>query len=490
MHASPLLPHPFALAAALSLALAMPAAVAAEQPCRDVAGNAVAGDTNLGHESGDDNTTCTATATAAGYENNASAAGSTAMGYQNEALAVDSTAVGRGNITRSLGSAAMGFGNEIEATANYATAIGRFNTVSADRGVAMGSNNEVTSVHGGVALGRGNRVSGNDALAVGTSAQATTEGAVAIGSWSVADRGNAVSFGNATLQRQLVNIAAGTVGTDAANLSQVQAIAGALGGGAGYDASGVFLAPNFEIQGSRYASVADAFAAVDSRLSALGTGAGGGGNPVQYDGPARDSVTLAGTGRGTRIRNVASGTAPDDAVNVGQMEANDQMVLAAARKWQEVAMDYADAGDAATLSAANQHADAGDAATLRSANQYADAGDAATLRSANAYTDARVNAIVQPQFEEFRNDVWSRMDLTDRRINRVGAMGTAMTQMAVNAANGSGDRGRMAVGVGYTDGEKAVSVGYGLRLGRGSFSLGAAFSGSENSIGAGVGFDL
>lgn len=490
MHASWSLPRPATLAAALLLALAVPAAFAAEQPCKDTAGNAVAGSTNQGHEAGADNTTCASNATAVGYENNATAAGSTAMGYQNEAFAVDSTAVGRGNVVRTVGSLAMGFSNEVEANANYATAIGRSNTVSADRGVAIGSNNEVTAVHGGVALGRGNLVSGNDALAIGTLAQATTEGSVAVGSWSTADRGNAVSFGNATLQRQLINVAAGTVGTDAANLGQVQAVASALGGGAGYNSSGAFLSPNFSIQGSSYSSVADAFAAVDSRLTALGSGSGG--NAVQYDGPMRDSVTLGGSASsgGTRIRNVAMGIDPTDAVNVEQMENNDQMVLAAARKWHEAGMDYADAGDAATLSAANQHADAGDASTLRSANQHADAGDAATLRSANAYTDARVNAIVQPQFDEFRNDVWSRMDMTDRRINRVGAMGTAMTQMAVNAANGSGDRGRLAVGVGYTDGEKALSVGYGLRLGRGSFSLGAAFSGSENTIGAGIGFDL
>lgn len=479
MHASLSFPRPAALAAALLLALAAPVAHAQEQPCKDTAGNAVAGGTNQGHEAGTDNTTCAIDATAVGHENNASATGSTAVGYQNEAFAADSTAMGRGNITRGIGSLAMGFTNEIGADAHLATAVGRHNNVSANRGVAVGSNNEVTAVHGGVALGRGNVVSGNDALAVGTSAQATTEGSVAVGAWSVANRGNAVSFGSATLQRQLINIAAGTASTDAVNLGQVQGIAAALGGGAGYTASGAFTAPSFSIQGSSYNSVAAAFAAVDSRLTALGSGSGSG-DAVQYDGPARDSVTLAGTGGtqgsgGTRIRNVAHGTAPTDAVNLDQMENGDRMVLAAARKWHEGGMGYADAGDAATL---------------RSANQHADAGDAATLRAANAYTDARVNAIVQPQFDEFRNDVWQRMDLTDRRINRIGAMGTAMTQMAVNAANGSGDRGRLAVGVGYTDGEKALSVGYGLRLGRGSFSLGAAFSGSENSIGAGLGIDL
>ena len=377
MHDSLSLPRPAALAAALLLALAAPVAFAADQPCKDPSGAPIAGGTDQGHETGIDNTTCAPNATGVGHENNASAAGSTAIGYQNEAFAADSTALGRGNITRGIGSLAMGFTNEVAATADYATAVGRHNTVSANRGVAMGSNNDVTAVHGGVALGRGNVVSGNDALAVGTLAQATTEGAVAIGSWSVANRGNAVSFGSASLQRQLINIAAGTASTDAVNLGQVQGLANALGGS--YNGSGAFVAPHFSIQGSNYSSVAAAFAAVDSRLTALGSG---GGNAVQYDGPAHDSVILGGA-EGTQIHNVAHGTAPTDAVNLDQMENRDRMVMAGVQKFFE---------------AGKQYADAGDTATLRSANAHADAGDAATLRSANAYTDARVSAIVQPQF--------------------------------------------------------------------------------------------
>lgn len=232
---------------------------------------------------------------------------------------------------------------------------------------------------------------------------------------------------------------------------------------------------------------------------------------------------------------------PEEAVRK-IVDTGDQQVLAAAQKYLELAKDHADDGDVATLGAAQAHADAGDTATLRSAasraaagdvatlaaatahadagdartlesasryasqadqqvlaaarkyaeasQDHADRGDAATLRSANAYTDQRVAATVQPQLDALREDVWSRMATTDRRINRIGAMGSAMTQMAVNASNGGGERGRLAVGVGYTEGEKAVSVGYGLRVGRGSFSLGAAFGGGETSVGAGIGVDL
>lgn len=76
----------------------------------------------------------------------------------------------------------------------------------------------------------------------------------------------------------------------------------------------------------------------------------------------------------------------------------------------------------------------------------------------------------------------------DRRIDRQGAISSAMLNMAINAA---GSRSRVAVGAGFQNVEQALSVGYGRRIGeRGSFSVGGAFSGSERSAGIGAGFDL
>ena len=84
-----------------------------------------------------------------------------------------------------------------------------------------------------------------------------------------------------------------------------------------------------------------------------------------------------------------------------------------------------------------------------------------------------------------------RFAQTDRRIDQIGAMGSAMTHMAVNAANGNSSKGRIAIGVGAQGSQGAVSIGYGKRIGdRGSFSLGASFSSGESSVGGGFGFDL
>jgi len=113
-----------------------------------------------------------------------------------------------------------------------------------------------------------------------------------------------------------------------------------------------------------------------------------------------------------------------------------------------------------------------------------------TLASANAYADFRVAAI-EDDFLAFRGEVDERFRNTDRRLDRQGAMSSAMLNMAINAAGAQTPRGRIAVGVGYQNGENAMSVGYGRKIGeRGSFSLGGAFSSAEKSVGAGFGMDL
>src|SRR5690606_13021413 len=127
--------------------------------------------------------------------------------------------------------------------------------------------------------------------------------------------------------------------------------------------------------------------------------------------------------------------------------------------------------------------DAGDASTLQSANTYTDTTATETLTSANAYTDAKF-ASWESSLDTFRNDIEHRFSEQDRRIDRQGAMASAMLNMAINAAGSQSPRGRIAVGAGFQGGERALSVGYGRRIGtRASFSLGGAFSGSETSAG-------
>ncbi|MEK0265951.1 YadA C-terminal domain-containing protein [Stenotrophomonas rhizophila] len=132
----------------------------------------------------------------------------------------------------------------------------------------------------------------------------------------------------------------------------------------------------------------------------------------------------------------------------------------------------------------------GDAATLASANSYTDNTATQTLTRANAYTDAKLQSW-NDSFDTLRDDVNARLNKQDKRLDRQGAMSSAMMNMAINAANSRSPRGRVAAGVGWQNGESALSVGYSKAIGeRVSMSIGGAFSSDDSSAGIGFGVDL
>lgn len=73
-----------------------------------------------------------------------------------------------------------------------------------------------------VAGGAGALASGDNSVAIGTNSHATHNNAIALGNNSVTDLDNSVSVGFAGGERQITNVAAGTKGTDAVNLSQLK----------------------------------------------------------------------------------------------------------------------------------------------------------------------------------------------------------------------------------------------------------------------------
>ncbi len=113
-----------------------------------------------------------------------------------------------------------------------------------------------------------------------------------------------------------------------------------------------------------------------------------------------------------------------------------------------------------------------------------------TLQQANTYTDQRVGDVVSIPMQEIdslRGEMEDRFRTVNKTINRQGAMNAAMVHMASGAANVQTDN-RVAVGAGWSEGEQALSVGYQRKLRPNvSVSMGAAFSGSEQSAGVGVG---
>ncbi|MFT4432749.1 ESPR-type extended signal peptide-containing protein [Caballeronia sp. 15715] len=111
-----------------------------------------------------------------------------------------------------------------------ATSSGTHSVASGANAMASGANSVAsgaTSVASGtnsIAVGSNTSATANNAVAVGANASATANNAVALGSGSVADRANAVSVGTTAAggQRQVTNVAAGTDGTDAVNVNQMQ----------------------------------------------------------------------------------------------------------------------------------------------------------------------------------------------------------------------------------------------------------------------------
>lgn len=160
-----------------------------------------------------------------------------------------------------------------------------------------------------------------------------------------------------------------------------------------------------------------------------------------------NTVSMGSAGSERQIANVAGGTQATDAVNLGQVQ------------------------DA-----------------LVTAKTYSDAGDQTTLSAAKAYTDQKTSSFASSSdLNSLRNEVNTQFQSVNQRLSRVGAMGSAMSQMAFST-QGIDTANRLGVGMGGYRGEAALSVGYSRQLSpRANLTFGAAVSGNESSGGVGLG---
>jgi hypothetical protein len=456
------------------------------------------------HAFGANNTANGDASSSFGYFNTANGIASSAFGAGNATNGNFNYAFGGSNTTNGNNSSAFGSGNT--ATGNFSSAFGSQGQVLASTAAGSqfsiaigGGSNAATGARVGTLAGNGSEAAiaigrsatvGDDAdnsIAVGTNAtvgDGITD-AVALGSGSIADADGTISIGSVGNERQLVNLAAGVALTDAVNVGQLYAasnsLVGYFGGGAGF-AGGIFTAPTYVIQGNNYANVGSAFAAVNLELTDLqdqidnvvGGGPGPQG-PAGTDGAPGPQGPAGANGAdgapGPQGPQGASSSGVDLADTDGDGN-DDTLVLGAGGS-----------GDSIRVANVANGEDEGDAVNVRQSV----AGDTQTLNSARSYADTRFDALSN-QWEGFQTDVWNRLEATDRRINRTGAMQTAMAQMAASAA-GIRTPNRVAVGVGYQEGEQALSIGYQRAIGeRTTLTLGGAFSGEESTVGAGLGF--
>lgn len=403
--------------------------------------------------------------------------GGTAIGSRSLALGVNSVALGRGSTV--------------------------FN--GSDFSIAIGTGAEVGTYDGGTAVG-------GIALGIGARVRNGADGSMALGFGSYATEVGVASFGNGEMTRRLVNIANGTANHNAATVGQLRGALSALGGEV--DANGNIVGPSFNVQGQSQSTLNGALEALDgavvsttSRVNQVESQL----RSVFQETPSvradgTHQLTLAGA-NGMVISNVANGliaAGSRDAVNGGQLHSMQQQingrmdgleqriddqpqvrVMAAAStpspSTEEIAPTPETSGSPQIASTGES-----DKPTPQPKQKQDDTPkpqvDTAELEKmlarANEYTDGAIST-----FER-------RLDKMDKRFNRMAAMSSAQSAMAMNTA-GLATYNRLGAGVGYSEGESAMAVGYRRVLnekGSATFSLNGAFTNSgERSMGVGVG---
>jgi len=410
---------------------------------------------------------------------------------------------------------AVGNGAQASMGSEGGTAVGSYTSALGKNSVALGRGAYVSSfAENGYALGAGSSVDQRNGVALGSYALVAEGGreSVALGAYSFAGESRVVSFGNASLKRRLTNVANGRNTNDAATIGQLRGALSALGGN--IDANGNVTSPGFNVQGQHQNTISEALTTLDSavvtahsRVDSVETQLRSvfqESPSIRSDGTAQ--LTLAGA-NGMVISNVANGliaAGSREAVNGGQLHAAQQqlngridgleqrvdgqpqaraMATASAAPTEEI-MPSPEASGSPQVASAGEGASTASQPKARKDDSPAPTPQVDTaelekmLARANEYTDGAIS------------NVERRLDKMDKRFNRMAAMSSAQTAMAMNTA-GLATYNRLGAGVGYAEGESAMAVGYQRVLndkGSATFSLNGAFTNSgERSMGVGVG---
>jgi len=425
---------------------------------------------------------------------------------------------------------ALGNGAQASLRTEGGTAVGSYSTASGKNSVALGRGSLVEEIaEAGFALGAGASVAQDHGVALGSYSEvrAGAFNSVALGANSIVGEERVVSIGSPTLKRRLTNVARGTSGDNAATIAQLNEALAGLGGGAGLDAFGNVVGPAYSVQGGKQNNVGDALAALDGAVVRADRRADGLEGQLRATFQQSPSTRADGVGQlnlagaqGMVLSNLADGriaAGSREAVNGGQLHAVQQQLngrmdgleqrVDGPPQARAMATASADAGAptptptssesaAATPPVANEGdkavADSGSAPSSSPTPQPKSKKDDAPaptpqvdtaelekmLARANEYTDGAIKGVEQ------------RLDKMDKRFNRMAAMSSAQTAMAMNTA-GLATYNRLGAGVGYAEGESAMAVGYQRVLndkGSATFSLNGAFTNSgEQSVGLGVG---
>ncbi|WP_435815227.1 YadA-like family protein [Xanthomonas campestris pv. incanae] len=465
---------------------------------------------------------------AIGQAANAAAVSTIAIGTSSFAGGEDAVAVGAQAVATGVKSLAQGV--QAQASGDLSMSLGYFSRSRGNASIAQGSSAEANADHA-VAIGTSAVADAFQSLALGVGAEARGQDCVALGSHSRCWASDEVSVGSTyedegQSTRRITNVRAGTSDTDVANLGQVRQAAQALGGGATF-VNGNLVAPIYQFRsGATHQTVGAALDDLDGRVAAVeqspGSGSGNPG-PRGADGLSAYEVALTNGFQGNESDWLASlkgesgaqGPAGNDGVD-GTAGTGSGSV-AKAGKNVEVTTN-ADSTQTVSVSDNVQLSDTGSvsvgATTVNAQGVFIQGGPSVTTAGVNAgnqrvtnvqagrvergSTDA-VNGGQLWDAQQAWNDRWTDTDRRvrhqDRRINALGAQLGAMSQMATAAAQNGGTavgQVNLNMGVGFSGGEAAVSIGWGARISeRTSVSAGLSFgSGNKPVAGFGVSINL
>ncbi|EFC7611761.1 adhesin [Escherichia albertii] len=191
-----------------------------------------------------------------------------ALGRNTKSSADYATALGY--MATASGVSSLSFGQNAKATNTNTIAIGLNGNASTINALALGTDSK-SSGDSTIALGFNSNAGGTESIALGSKSTAGGNNSIALGAGSKASEDNTVSVGSDSLQRRIVNMAAGAITPDskeAINGSQLyaisQSVASRLGGGAGVAANGTLTAINFKLKRSEYGTVGDALQGIDN----------------------------------------------------------------------------------------------------------------------------------------------------------------------------------------------------------------------------------
>ncbi|GAB7535760.1 hypothetical protein BGC_19760 [Burkholderia sp. 3C] len=267
--------------------------------------------------------------------------------------------VGNGAIVQQTAPGGIAIGQSANSGQADAVAVGSGANAMGPQSIAQGAN-AVASASGAVAIGSGAQSKEADALAFGSGATATFANSVALGAGSITTVGalsNYIGYGLSTPQssigevnignRQITGVAAGVAGTDAVNVSQLQAVnqslttmiqninpTGGFPSTPGSSAPPASTGSNSSAggngavaSGNNSTAVGNGSNASGSNSTTIGSSAKSSGNSsvaigAGSDDGGRNNVVSVGSDSAPRqIANVAAGTAPSDGVNVQQLNA-------------------------------------------------------------------------------------------------------------------------------------------------------------------------